>query len=132
MGVNGTPEHATMRLQTPQIKAELSRHGLMSFSMDEERLYGPTFYELNFGRAIELGLIADYEIVLSFISEAGDDVLKYLDRLVAFNDIQVPLSREDVFFAILLSKTIEQGITRKAITFQNLVERAQVFAHQIK
>ena len=38
-------------------------------SMDDLDLYGEVIYELGFGRAVELGLLADYEVVVVAVED---------------------------------------------------------------
>ena len=37
--------------------------------MDDENIYGPVFDRLNFGEAIDKGVISDYKIVVAGIQE---------------------------------------------------------------
>ena len=34
------------------------------YSMDDEKVFGPTFYEISFGRAVSLGCLVDYKVII--------------------------------------------------------------------
>ena len=51
----------------------------MLFSMDDEKLFGTTIYELRFHKAIQDGLLSDYRVIVSVISESM--AAKYLGEI---------------------------------------------------
>ena len=50
----------------PQVKSAVTSAGRIIFSMDDENIYGPVFYRLNFGDAIQRGIISDYHFTWVF------------------------------------------------------------------
>ena len=61
---------ATPRLYTEGAKSKAARHDTEVFSMDEPEIYGPEFHRLHFSKAVELGELSDYKVVVLAISEA--------------------------------------------------------------
>ncbi len=43
-----------------------------SYSMDDERLYGPVFHEMSFADAIDQGLLSDYEVLVIAVKDAPE------------------------------------------------------------
>ena len=48
--------------------------------MDDESIYGPEFHRLGFGRAIELGILSDYKVLIFDVDmeQAGVDLDSFL------------------------------------------------------
>ena len=61
---------ATPRLYTEGAKSKAARHDNEVFSMDEPEIYGPEFHRLHFSKAVEIGELSDYKVVVLAISEA--------------------------------------------------------------
>ena len=61
---------ATPRVFTPRLKAKAKKmsyeagRDLDSFSMDDESVYGPRFFEMAFSDAIDRGLLTDYRVLV--------------------------------------------------------------------
>ncbi|WP_419926300.1 type ISP restriction/modification enzyme [Candidatus Poriferisocius sp.] len=72
---------ATPRLYTDQAKAKAAGHAkdFDVYSMDDEAVYGPEFYRLRFGDAVEGGHLTDYKVLV--IAVAEDPVLEGFDDL---------------------------------------------------
>ena len=60
---------ATPRIYTEGARATAVRHDRDVFSMDDPETYGPEFYHLPFSKAVELGELSDYRVVVLAISE---------------------------------------------------------------
>ena len=60
---------ATPRIYTEGARATAVRHDRDVFSMDDPETYGPEFYQLPFSKAVELGELSDYKVVVLAISE---------------------------------------------------------------
>ena len=60
---------ATPRIYTEGARATAVRHDRDVFSMDDPNTYGPEFYHLPFSKAVELGELSDYRVVVLAISE---------------------------------------------------------------
>lgn len=69
--------HGTKRLYmtaTPRIFADKSKSRATTehvtlFSMDDETVYGPEFYRLGFGQAVERNLLSDYKVLIVAVDE---------------------------------------------------------------
>ncbi|MDD9973294.1 MAG: DEAD/DEAH box helicase family protein [Candidatus Poribacteria bacterium] len=60
---------ATPRIYTEGARATAVQHDRDVFSMDDLNTYGPEFYHLPFSKAVELGELSDYRVVVLAISE---------------------------------------------------------------
>lgn len=56
-------------------------------SMDDEELYGPEFYRLGFGEAVERGLLTDYKVIVLAVHE--DSVSRHLQNVLRDEDGQL-------------------------------------------
>ena len=65
---------ATPKLYTEGIKSQAAQHDIGVFSMDDEETYGPEFHRLPFSKAVELGQLSDYKVVILGISESEAEV----------------------------------------------------------
>jgi superfamily II DNA or RNA helicase len=123
---------ATERLINPRIKSFAQNAGKEVFSMDDEDTYGPTFFAYKFGDAINDGVIADYEIILSEVTADRENELIQLNRLLQVEsnegNEQVQVSADQLYKAGLLYKAIANGETAKAISFHNAKKSASNFA----
>ena len=78
---------ATPRVYGPKAKERLQKtkkeknldEDLMLFSMDDEKLFGSEIYRLDFADAIEQGLLSDFRVIISYVSE--EFAAKYLATL---------------------------------------------------
>lgn len=61
---------ATERLATPRLKHQFEMKHKVLFSMDDEEKYGPVFYRLPFGKAINEGIVANYKIVVAAMTSS--------------------------------------------------------------
>jgi predicted helicase len=60
---------ATPRIYSDETKQEAKDQNAAVASMDNEALYGPEFYRLGFGKAVEKGLLTDYKVLILTIDE---------------------------------------------------------------
>ncbi len=60
---------ATPRIFDGSVKEKAKAKEAMLTSMDDEALYGPEFFRLGFGEAVEMGLLTDYKVVVLTVSE---------------------------------------------------------------
>lgn len=61
---------ATPKLYTESAKNQAAQHDIGVFSMDDEKTYGPEFHRLPFSKAVEMGQLSDYKVVILGISES--------------------------------------------------------------
>jgi len=74
---------ATPRVYTDRVHRKVREHSrdFDVYSMDDETVYGPEFYRMSFGDAVEQGHLSDYEVLVIAVSELhvtslmGSDVL---------------------------------------------------------
>lgn len=55
---------ATPRLYSADAKKKAAQNDAVLCSMDNEAQYGQEFYRIGFGEAVELGLLADYKVLI--------------------------------------------------------------------
>ncbi len=61
---------ATPRLYDDSVKGKALDHSAELASMDDEAVYGPEFYRLGFGEAVEKGLLTDYKVLVMTVDES--------------------------------------------------------------
>ncbi|MCQ3807486.1 MAG: DEAD/DEAH box helicase family protein, partial [Acidimicrobiia bacterium] len=89
---------ATPRLYTNQVKTKASEHAtdFDVYSMDDEDTYGPVFYRMGFGEAVEGGFLTDYKVLV--IAVAEDPVLENLDMIAVDEELRPMTATEAVKF----------------------------------
>nr|WP_286982573.1 DEAD/DEAH box helicase [Corynebacterium sp. UBA5992] len=60
---------ATPRLFDDTVKGKAAEHSAELASMDDEAIFGPEFYRLGFGAAVEKGLLTDYKVLVMTVDE---------------------------------------------------------------
>ena len=60
---------ATPRLFDDSTKSSAEEHAAVLCSMDDETIYGPEFYRLGFGQAVEGNLLTDYKVLILTVDE---------------------------------------------------------------
>ncbi len=120
---------ATERLVRPRIIDKAKEYDRIVFSMDDENIYGPVFDRLNFGEAIDKGVISDYKIVVAGIQEKQlyDQIKK--DKFLVYNqdDEEFFTYAQNVFRQVMLTKSMQEFPIKKVITFHNTVKNAKGF-----
>ncbi|WP_284741824.1 DEAD/DEAH box helicase [Amycolatopsis sp. RTGN1] len=99
-------------------------------SMDDTRIFGEVSYRLPFSRAIDLGLLADYRVVVPVVTS------EEIHHLTTDEGLSMTLGGSAVApgvlagqIAVLRSMT-EYGV-RRAISFHNRVADAKLWAHTL-
>jgi len=64
---------ATPRLYVQEAKAKAAQDDVAVYSMDDEAVYGPEFHRLGFGKAVEMGHLTDYKVLVLAVDEASVD-----------------------------------------------------------
>lgn len=72
---------ATPRLYTDDAKSRAAQADALLCSMDDEKLYGPEIYRIGFGEAVELGLLADYKVLILTLNDR--DIPPAVQRMLA-------------------------------------------------
>ena len=80
---------ATPRIFGEDAKKKAMQSSIQVASMDDEKTYGPVAYRLSFGRAVSLGLLSDYKVVVMKISESM--VSSTMQRLSAREDLSLEM-----------------------------------------
>ena len=120
---------ATERLVSPRIKSNIEKSGYVVFSMDDVSKYGPTLATLNFGQAIEKGIICDYKIVVCTITES--DIEELVDgRKIITTELGESSSSANVevlLKELLIAKVINELDVKKVISYHAYVKNAKAF-----
>lgn len=80
---------ATPRIYGDESKKKASEGSALLCSMDDENVYGKEFYSLGFSKAVSLGLLADYKVIVLAVDEAY--VNKRLQRLLTDKSSELKL-----------------------------------------
>lgn len=60
---------ATPRLYLEEAKTKAEQDSVTVYSMDDETTYGPEFHRLGFGKAVEMGHLTDYKVLVLAVDE---------------------------------------------------------------
>ena len=144
---------ATPRIYGDRAKRKANQKDLMLASMDDAALYGPEFHRLGFGEAVDMGILADYKVVILDVDmeQVGVD----LERILSDEEVSVTTApRVGQKSPVKISLTLENsalmvgcwnglrkvGITpheflydpapsKRAVAFTNTVNQSLEFAH---
>lgn len=117
---------ATEKIVSPRIKKLATEREYTIFSMDDERVYGPTFSTLDFGKAIELGIISDYKVLLAAVNSTDIQNLIETGEKMSSNG-RTTLDTSTTLKQVILAKAMKDAGIRKAISYHSTVARAQSF-----
>ncbi|MYE26634.1 MAG: DEAD/DEAH box helicase [Chloroflexi bacterium] len=78
---------ATPRIYGDQARRKASENKLLLASMDDEKIYGPEFHRLGFGKAVEMGILSDYKVVI--LNVDLEEVGEILDKPLSDNSIEI-------------------------------------------
>lgn len=121
---------ATPRIYVEDSKNKAAKDGIAVYSMDDPDTYGPEFHHLGFGRAVEMGHLADYKVLILAVDE--ESVATSFQNLLASDG---DLNLDDVARVVGcwngLSKRGVNG-ERLSITDNTPMHRAVAFARNIK
>ncbi len=98
-------------------------------SMDDDDIYGDTFAQLSFKKAIELGILSDYKIITLFIS--NNEVRKLIEK----NAFVKPLGKDwdnetearTLAALIAIRKAMTDYPINHAVTFHSSIKKAEAF-----
>lgn len=120
---------ATERIVSNRVLQHANKSNQTIFSMDDEDLYGKTLSSINFGEAIEKGIINDYKIVISAMSE--DDIKDYdfgSESVIIETGEKSQKSDFNVLLKqIILGKAINDLGIRKVISYHSFIINAKDF-----
>lgn len=120
---------ATERLVSPGLRNAADNADRIIFSMDDTAKYGPTLASLNFGQAIEKGIICDYRIVVCTITEKDIAELVSKHRIVTteLGESEVCTSIDALLKEALIGKVMKELGVRKVISYHAYVKNARRF-----
>ena len=125
---------------TPRIYGDLARRKandsqLVLASMDDETLYGPEFHRLGFGKAIDLGILSDYRVVIFNVDQEQTGI--DLDALLSDSDSEVNMDNGARMVGCWngLGKRAAAGLdfgdddqpAKRAVAFSNAIRQSKQF-----
>lgn len=97
----------------------------LSFSMDDEQIYGPTCHRLSFGEAAKRDIICNYKVIISVVtSDSLNRELLQRGEVVVQGD---SVKAHRVANILALTNAIERYNIKRIFTFHNSVKAAQSF-----
>ncbi|HEV2524031.1 MAG TPA: hypothetical protein VGU44_02735, partial [Gammaproteobacteria bacterium] len=109
--MTATPKHCNINKKNQAGEAQLV------YSMDSEALYGPRAYTLSFRKAINLGIITDYKIMISVVSSQQSLATE---------------SELDCKIVALRKAVLKDPNIAKVITFHQTINEARSFGFHIQ
>ena len=121
---------ATPRIYAESTKAKANENDATLYSMDDEAAYGPEFYRLGFGRAVEEGLLTDYRVLILAVDE--NHISRSLQKTLADADNELVLDDAVKIIGCWngLAKRMHEDQASPAD--KEPMRRAVAFSHQIK
>ncbi|MDR1166608.1 MAG: DEAD/DEAH box helicase family protein [Deltaproteobacteria bacterium] len=131
---------ATPKIFGDQAKKTAEESSVALCSMDDESLYGAEFYRLGFGKAVDLGLLCDYKVLVLTVNRReipekiqalaadgkkeieADDVSKLIGCLNA-------LSKNMVYDNKILSQ-VDPGPMRRAVAFCQTIKKSKAICER--
>ena len=126
---------ATPRIYGDRARRKANESQLVLASMDDERLYGPEFHCLGFGKAIELGILSDYKVVIFNVDQERTGV--DLNALLSDSDSEVNMDNGARMVGCWngLGKRAAAGLdfggddqpAKRAVAFSNAIRQSKQF-----
>ena len=133
---------ATPRIFSDRARRTAADNSLAVASMDDESIYGEEFYRLGFGKAIELGILSDYKVVIFDIDQ--EQVGIDLDDLLSSGTSEVNMDNGARMVGCWngLRKHGTHGVdwandpspAKRAVAFSNTIDQSKLFErafHQV-
>ncbi|MHB1679401.1 MAG: type ISP restriction/modification enzyme [bacterium] len=119
---------ATPRIYTSNVKTKAKEKEIELCSMDDEKIYGDTIYQLSFSKAVEEGLLSDYQVLVLMVG--GNYINENMQSELANNS---ELDLGDVAKIVGCYNGLSKKINETEIYFdKNPMKRAVAFAGSIK
>ena len=119
---------ATPRIYGEKVRAKATDASVELCAMDDEKLYGPTFFTYGFSRAVENGMLTDFKVVVLAVDESI--VSKSVQsRLSADNELKLDDATKIVGCYKALMK---QGSSEEFGVDDNPMRRAIAFCKDIR
>ena len=126
---------ATPRIYGDRARRKANESHLVLASMDDEKLYGPELHRLGFGKAIELGILSDYKVVIFNVDQEQTGI--DLDALLSDSDSEVNMDNGARMVGCWngLGKRAAAGLdfsgdnqpAKRAVAFSNTIRQSQQF-----
>ncbi|MFE3601281.1 Helicase associated domain protein [Streptomyces sp. NPDC059142] len=115
---------------TPKIVADHgdTGRGDLSVSMDDEKVYGPVSFKMSFARAAELGLLADYQLIIAVTTSEEVRALAAEQGARHYQVGRSAVSVEVLARQIAVLRAAEQHDISRMITYHGRVADAEWFA----
>jgi predicted helicase len=120
---------ATPRIYGEVAKAAAERGNVALASMDDEVLYGPTFYRLTFSEAVKRDLLVDYKVIILSVDERH--VSDRLQNLLKDENNQLRLDDAAKIVGCWKALT-KQGLAESLSTDERPMKRAVAFCQVIE
>jgi superfamily II DNA or RNA helicase len=121
---------ATPRTYTARVQKKADEADIEIASMDDENVFGPVVHQLNFGEAIEKGLLSDYRVVVVGIDD-GRYKQMVDNRRIVKTDKDLETDAETLAKHVALIKAIRDYDLRRTITFHSRIKTANEFANML-
>ena len=128
---------ATPRIFGDRARRKANDSQLVLASMDDERLYGPEFHRLGFGKAIELGILSDYKVIIFNVDE--EQVGIDLDSLLSDSESDINMDNAARMVGCWngLGKRAAEGVdfgddthpAKRAVAFSNVIKHSKLFTN---
>ncbi len=135
--LDGTAIRATKRLfttATPRFFAKqvLSRAKEMDIEplgMDNEEVFGRRLHSLPFGKAIDLGLLADYQVAIVGVDDVT--VRQFIENRINFDVGDTVQDAESLSAQVAILKALKKYNLDRVITFHSRVNSAREFSETL-
>lgn len=123
---NLIPSHKKLFLTaTPKIyQTDIDDSNLPS--MDNPDVFGQVAYDLPFSKAVEIGVLVDYQVVITQIT--SDEVKKYLQENNLFETDNGLLETRNIAAQLAVLKSIKKFNLKKGITFHSTIKKSRDFS----
>jgi superfamily II DNA or RNA helicase/DNA-directed RNA polymerase alpha subunit len=125
---------ATRRLfmtATPRVFVQSSSGDETTYSMDNEEIFGEVAFQLGFGDAVDLGLLADFEVAVIAIDDPKVRALVDSGDALELEGIDKKIQSPSLLALEATLLALEQYGISRMISFHSRVNRAQEFASSL-
>ncbi len=117
---------ATPRIYTAAARAQADGEGVEVVSMDDDERFGPEAHHLSFAAAVDAGLLCDFEIVVSIITDA--DTARLVDQRVLAELGGVQNDTATLASHLAVARAAHDWDARRTISFHTRIAQAYSFA----
>ncbi len=126
---------ATPRIYGDQARRKANENKLVLASMEDEKIYGPEFHRLGFGKAVDMGILSNYKVVILNVDQ--EKVGIELDKLLSDDSIEVNMDNGARMVGCWngLGKRDVEGVdfsddpgpAKRAVAFSNTIAQSKQF-----